>query len=211
MDWLQSGSDSKIMWMYGRAGAGKSVIAQSIADLCSAKQFLAASFFWFQTARGRNDETRVIITLAHQLVQVIPEICPLVEKAIEEDSLLLSRPLEKQLEELIIKPLNKAVLKEDISFASHPRFIILDGLDECGTPSAQCRILRLLLSAVNDLKFPLCFLVASRPEKAIEEEFSGDLSLQTTFLSLDETYPSDTDIGVFLETKFKEITETDCR
>ncbi|KAF8954852.1 hypothetical protein BDZ97DRAFT_1741306 [Flammula alnicola] len=138
MDWLQSGSDSKIMWMYGRAGAGKSAIAQTIADLCSAKQLLAASFFWFRAAHGRNDETRVISTLAYQLVLEIPEIRRLVEKAIEEDSLLLSRPLEKQLEDLIIKPLNKMVLtkKNAISLPFRPRFIILDGLDECGTPSA---------------------------------------------------------------------------
>ena len=51
MNWTvgQVGWDGFIMWLYGPAGAGKSAIAQTIAELCHARHLLLASFFFSRT------------------------------------------------------------------------------------------------------------------------------------------------------------------
>jgi hypothetical protein len=72
-----------VLWMYGPAGAGKSAIAQSIAELCEA--FLAASFFFSRTASGRNDNSRFIATIVWQLIRAIPEISEIVLSALERE------------------------------------------------------------------------------------------------------------------------------
>ena len=47
MQWMQhiEGSE-RVLWLYGSAGAGKSAIAQSIADMCAKLNLLVASFFF---------------------------------------------------------------------------------------------------------------------------------------------------------------------
>jgi len=89
-----------------------------------------------------------------------------------------------------------------------PRLIILDGLDECGTTSAQTHILNALSLAVKHLHIPLCFLIASRPEQQIRQVFNdqnhglGSLSFS---IALDDAYQPDDDIRVFLQSTFDEI------
>jgi hypothetical protein len=47
MEWVRKkiDTDTFIMWLYGAAGAGKSAIAQTIAELCEEHKLLLASFF----------------------------------------------------------------------------------------------------------------------------------------------------------------------
>ena len=59
-------NEAQIMWMFGPAGAGKSAIAQSIADLCFQQGKLGASFFFSRNASGRDNEMQFISTLVHQ-------------------------------------------------------------------------------------------------------------------------------------------------
>ena len=44
--WVEAGSKGRsILWVHGRAGAGKSAIAQTVAETCAGRDELAASFF----------------------------------------------------------------------------------------------------------------------------------------------------------------------
>ncbi|KAF9059733.1 hypothetical protein BDP27DRAFT_1430935 [Rhodocollybia butyracea] len=42
-------NDSSICWLYGPAGAGKSAIAQTLAEACTRNGILAGSFFFWRT------------------------------------------------------------------------------------------------------------------------------------------------------------------
>ena len=196
------------MWLYGPAGAGKSAIAQSIAELCYNANLLAASFFFSRTAVGRNDESRLIPTLVYQLCVSMPPIRKYVEDIIQEDPLILSRSLEAQIRSLIIDPLRRALLdeKDAISLRSGPKLIIIDGLDECGTSKVQRYILSVLTTAVQKIPLPISFLIASRPEQTIRDAFhTGPLCSMTRRLALDDSYRPDDDIKLFLQSKFDEI------
>ena len=197
------------LWIHGPAGAGKSAIAQSIAERCHEAKILAASFFFSRTAEGRNDESRLIPTIVYQLCLSIPAIRTYVEDALEQDPLILSRSLEAQLHGLIVEPLNHAFQSNKRGGRSpRPvrRLIIIDGLDECGNGEVQRYILTVLAGAVKQLPFPILFLVASRPEQEIRVIFNSPLLAPTTTrLALDDSYPPDNDIEVFLKSKFRDI------
>src|SRR5882762_9618975 len=51
-------NEFQIMWMFGPAGAGKTAIAQSIADMYFQSGKLAASFFFSRNTSGRDNEAR---------------------------------------------------------------------------------------------------------------------------------------------------------
>ncbi|KAF8798299.1 hypothetical protein BYT27DRAFT_7123300, partial [Phlegmacium glaucopus] len=209
MNWVQrlEGEERRcyFMWLYGSAGAGKSAIAQTIAELCHELKLLAASFFFSRTAAGRSDHSRLIATLTYQLCLSIPEIRTHVEDAIEVDPNIFSLSLEDQLRKLIIEPLSHF---HDNPSQYHgriqPKFIIIDGLDECASAiDVQHYVLQIL---ADKLPIPMLFLVVSRPEPYIRGFFTTEpMESITTTLALDDSYLPDDDIKVFLEAKFDAI------
>ena len=210
MMWVDDpANETQILWMFGPAGAGKTAIAQSIAEMCFQQRKLAASFFFSRNASGRDNETRFISTLVYQIVRAIPEIQIAVNEALQDDRLLFSRSLHVQAQNLIIKPLNDLFLisSSNIRFRnSLPRLIIVDGLDECGQAKNQRYILDVLSTVIRNLTYPLLFFVASRPQQVIRDSFIEEsMYLITTRLALDDTYKPDADIERFLRSKFHAI------
>jgi len=209
-DWVKDVNKVALfLWLYGPAGSGKSAIAQTIAELLEKAGLLAAAFFFSRNSAGRNDKTPLVATLVYQLVTSIPEIRVHVLEALKENPALFSRSIEAQVHALIVKPLNAVAHDRTLApiLLSRPRLIILDGLDECRTTSAQTQILNALSTAAKDLHTPLCFLIASRPEQDIRQSFNdhnglGSLSFS---IALDDTYRPDKDIEVFLRSTFEEI------
>jgi hypothetical protein len=209
-DWVKDVNKVALfLWLYGPAGAGKSAIAQTIAELLEKAGLLAASFFFSRNAPGRDDKTPLVATLVYQLIISIPEIRVHVLEALEVDPALLSRSIEAQIYALIVKPLNAVANDETLApiLLSRPRLIILDGLDECRTTSAQTHILNTLSTAVKDLHIPLWFLIASRPEHDIRQAFNDQQGLgsRSFSIALDDTYQPDDDICVFLQSTFNDI------
>jgi len=87
--------------------------------------------------------------------------------------------------------------------------VILDGLDECGDADAQRYILRVLLIAARVQDFQLIFLIASRSEQHLRDCFEDKaLGSLTTRLVLDHKYQPDSDIRIFLASKFHDIRGT---
>ena len=210
MDWVKHVNKVALfLWLYGPAGAGKSAIAQTIAELLEEAGLLAATFFFSRNAAGRNDKTPLVATLVYQLIISIPEIRARVLEAVEEDPALFSRSIEAQIQALIVKPLNAVANDETLAsiLLSRPRLIILDGLDECRTTSAQTHILNALSTSVKRLRIPLFFLIASRPEQDIRQSFNDQNSLGSLSFSiaLDNTYRPEDDIRAFLQSTFDEI------
>ena len=208
MDWIEDlDRQTRFLWLHGPAGAGKSAIEQTIAELCDKMKFLAASFFFSRSIGGRNEKTFLITTIVNQLIVSIPEIREHVGKALYNDPSLPTRSLEAQMDALVIKPLEAAASTGRVDFMNpRPKVIVLDGLDECGDPESQRYILKVLTSLVNKHSIPFSFIIASRPEQHIREAFDGKLlSSLTTRLVLDDKYRPDVDIRTFLQSKFQDI------
>jgi len=121
---------SKICWIHGPAGAGKSAIAQTVSETCSARGQLAASFFFSRSAPSRSHArwffTTIALQIAHSIQQMRQGIC----KAVEDDLQILHKQHSAQLKQLLILPLSPPLSSS--SAPKSPFLVIVDGLDECG-------------------------------------------------------------------------------
>ena len=211
MKWIKWEEDlnSFIMWVYGPAGAGKSAIAQTIAEMCEQEMILLASFFFSRNDPSRSNVNSLIATLAYQITLNLPDVQDAILSAIEHDPLIFSKSFAVQMETLIVAPLQPLVETGFFSDSSSRRLVIIDGLDECSDPKVQQNILQILASTQRQHRLPLVFLIASRPEQHISGTFdTGLLSSITSRLALDESYLPDKDIKLFLTDKFQEIKST---
>ncbi|KAF8805707.1 hypothetical protein BYT27DRAFT_7103972, partial [Phlegmacium glaucopus] len=191
----------------GSAGAGKSAIVQTIAEMCAKLGLLVASFFFSRLSQSRNNEKHLIASIAYQLAISIPATRTYVEAAVQSDPAVFDRSLDTQIETLIIQPLNNACAVLAV-MKKWPRLIVIDGLDECYGPLIQSSIIRVLSAALLRTPVPLILLVASRPEPYIRNAFNIlNKSQASRHIVLDESYEPDADIRVFLLSRFEEIKE----
>ncbi|KAF9260162.1 hypothetical protein L218DRAFT_1079538 [Marasmius fiardii PR-910] len=134
--WCEGPSkSSRVFWVYGAAGVGKSAIAQALSEKYIQSGQLAASFFF-----SRNDATRdkldpFIATIAHQLAistSLGPYIAPLINHTISSKSGILTKRWEIQFQTLIAEP---SVQVNPKSWSHLPQLVIVDGVDECVKPT----------------------------------------------------------------------------
>ncbi|PPQ85048.1 hypothetical protein CVT25_010270 [Psilocybe cyanescens] len=210
MDWIHglepAMQKALIMWLYGPAGAGKSAIAQSIAELCYEEGILIASYFFSRFDSTRNHPRSLIATIAYQASLCIPNIREHIKAAIDHDPLIFTRSLTVQMSTLVIQPLQDCISSDTPAPA---RVVIIDGLDECEDRKGQLEILATISNALEQHRLPFIFLIASRPEHDIRTAFGyGYLKDITMSVPLDDEYRPSDDIRVFLQDSFTEIKET---
>jgi len=202
-----------ILWLHAPAGAGKSAIAQSIAELCySAKPLsIAASFFFSRNVAERNTEKHLAATLAYQIAVSIPAARPFIENVVQQDPCIFSRSLEAQFTKLIAEPLVQATVM-DSPGSQWPTLILLDGLDECigndDGEEKQCAIIKAIYTSLTCFDISLQFLIASRPEPHIRNIFKQpDVFSISHYLELDDSFNPDQDIEIFFRDEFFRIRE----
>ncbi|KAF9472558.1 hypothetical protein BDN70DRAFT_818487, partial [Pholiota conissans] len=207
-DWtLQVVRDRKtwILWLNGAAGAGKSAIMQSIAELLLLRYSIVTvvSFFFSRNDATRNTIAPLVSTLAYQLIQQIPETSEFILSTIARNPLIFTQSLEFQLQRLIIQPLMSLLSSTEKSLV-----VIIDGLDECLNRDHQVNLIKAVGNICRGKDIPIVFIVASRREPQIQFEFNQDaVSLILETIPLDNSEASD-DIRRYLSAKFAEIKKT---
>jgi hypothetical protein len=108
-------------------------------------------------------------TLAWQLVDSVPETATYIAAAVRADPLLPTKSLEIQIDQLIVRPLEKAL------GGNRPKknVVVIDGIGECGNKRAQRHILKLIADNLVGRGVPLRFLISSRMEAHITKIFSA--------------------------------------
>lgn len=137
-----NGSES--VWISGPAGAGKTALAQTLAEMAHEQGFLGASFF-FSRPNARDDPKFLFTTLAYQLAVNLPEIRLSIEESILRDPALFRKSLAVQFQELILGPV--AHFLASAGPLVEPRIIIIDALDECSSGLSREEIVRLVTGA----------------------------------------------------------------
>ncbi|KAL4766965.1 hypothetical protein BDW60DRAFT_227241 [Aspergillus nidulans var. acristatus] len=160
-EWFESSQGKYIFWLNGMARTGKSTIARTVARSFSKKGRLGASFFFNKNNDGRANATQFITTIAKQLILYDQQLALGILSALNNDSEISAKTVEKQFEQLVLGPLRGRRLDESRSF-----LIVIDALDKCKDDHVQW-ILE-LLPKLRDVEFlPLEILVTSRPEVAV--------------------------------------------
>ncbi|KAJ3501031.1 hypothetical protein NLJ89_g9526 [Agrocybe chaxingu] len=211
VDWVEGriDTDALVFWLFGPAGAGKSAIARTLAELCEARGLLLASFFFFRSDPGRNTTKSLIASIAYCIALTIPPSRALIESAVETNPLIFQYSLDLQFMKLVIEPLRQLMDSNVFSQIPFPVLIIIDGLDECLAPRQQSNILATLTRCAYRSGLPFKLLVASRPEQGINFSFEKVRPRSMiTSLELDNDYYTREDIKTFLHDKFYEITQS---
>ncbi|KAI0658895.1 hypothetical protein C8Q70DRAFT_875350, partial [Cubamyces menziesii] len=200
-------SDQPILWLYALAGSGKSTIAWTIADRWKRDNLLGASFFCARDGQ-RSNVNCVFRTIAYQLALRFPEFQEQLTKILKTDPDLYSSTPTRQLERLIVEPL-QAVHRGAPSDTPFPACVavVIDALDECTDNNAVSTILKSLALYIDQLA-PLKFLITSRPEENIARGFLlQSLDENTHRLALNKIPEELTkrDITVFLRSRLAAI------
>jgi hypothetical protein len=209
MAWIKDGNpDPSMMVMHGPAGSGKSALAQSIAERCKLRRWLAAAFFFSRTAPGRNNGHTLIPTIVYQLMSSSPEVRSPIRRILRRDPTLFKKSIQTITEDLLIAPFFTFICMVlcwiTIKFnSSIPCLIVIDGLDECDDPEIQSHILRAAATATRRLPRPFRILIACRPEIHIMRTLKEPT---INFVPLDlSKHNANHDIQLFLSNKFEEL------
>lgn len=167
-DIMTSESDNNVLWLHGVAGSGKSTVCATVAEYFRSISRLGA-FLFFE--RGKSEPSTVIRTLAYMLASFDSSIANRVIAAFENDNSIARASAATQFEKLITEPLTDAA-----SAIQGPVFVVLDSLDECGTPESRRELMRLLSQEFPKLPSNFRFLITSRPEVDIMHALSTSKS-----------------------------------
>ena len=195
---------TKICWIHGPAGAGKSAIAQTVSETRSAQGQLAASFFFSRSAPSRSHArwffTTIVLQIAHSMPQMRQAIC----KAVEDDLQILHKQHSAQLQQLLILPLSSP---SPSSISNSPFLVIVDGLDECD--GDQSKLLLHILELAETRHLPLRFLIFSRPEPQICHFFHTVATSASTRISIYGDHQARKDVCLFLRSGFNTIHDSE--
>ncbi|KAJ7021795.1 hypothetical protein C8F04DRAFT_914700, partial [Mycena alexandri] len=155
---------SQVLWLYGRAGVGKSVIAQVLCNKLKANGRLGGSFFFKAGHTSLGNGAKLFPTIAYQLtlLERLPVVREHIILAVEQDPSVLSGPFADQLQKLIIEPCAQS--------SDRTLVILIDGLDQCEDENMQRGILRSVAN-ICSLNVPLRILISSRPDTHIGDAF----------------------------------------
>ncbi|KII83593.1 hypothetical protein PLICRDRAFT_67390, partial [Plicaturopsis crispa FD-325 SS-3] len=157
--WTQNPGNSRVYWLNGMAGIGKTAIAESVARKLRTQNMLGASFFCSRSNIDRRDVKRLFSTIAYMLAQAYPAFAHGVLQALKNDPDMVSYNFKQQFEELIVKPASQmqySTLKPII-------LVVIDAIDELDDGEAPECIFQLLCKYAPQLK-SLYFFITGRPE-----------------------------------------------
>ncbi|CAA7266418.1 unnamed protein product [Cyclocybe aegerita] len=202
--WIQDASpqSTRITWVSGSVGVGKTAVARTLAESLPQSGMLAASFMLDDKRYGEHP---VLSTIAYQIIMSTPDVQPHVLDALQADSSLLDKPPEVHFAKLVVEPFVMLSLIEKGQTSQWCRLVMIDGLDVSRHPT---RILRAICDAIAKLDGRFKFLILSRPGHDIKNFFEHDaqaLKLMPKHIALDDHPDANKDIRTFIEARFREI------
>ncbi|KAG2146299.1 hypothetical protein DEU56DRAFT_170275 [Suillus clintonianus] len=177
---LDDREKSRLIWLHGTAGVGKSAVAFTVAERMrglkvteqiqtNIEKRLAGTFFFSRKHTKRCTTGYFFATFIYQLAINFPSIRGDVIKAIHEDPALLDpdRSLQDQMEALFLRPLRRLRLR---LLDCAPLAFIVDALDECMSKTEAADLISALSQALHAPDLPVVhILLTSRSEAHIRE------------------------------------------
>ncbi|KAG8704636.1 hypothetical protein FRC08_002124, partial [Ceratobasidium sp. 394] len=187
---------SRLAWVRGLAGLGKSSIATSVCEGLDSRSALACSVFCKRDNPDLRDLRRVLMTIAYDLASQWEPYGAAVAAVLHEDLKLDSKFPTQLYDTLLKNPLQS--LDEAIR-PEHTLTVVVDALDEFGDVASR----KQLLECLRDLSQRRPWLkvaVTSRPEADIQAFFGSTNS--GWFVEYDvRKYDASDDIRSYVEDK----------
>ena len=203
MEWFADDSNEakKVLWVYGLAGTGKSVLSTTIAQITRRLHRLGAFFFFNRDMPQRNFAT-LIRTLAYQLAMFDARFGAAISRVVANNSNIIEMPLEFQFENLL-----SANALKYVEWSGGPIALIIDALDECGREADRKILLQVLSKGFSNLPSFIRIIVFSRPELDIQRALGSHLHLRP--YPLDINSETNEDVLAFIRHRLEEIRISD--
>ncbi|KAK1231259.1 hypothetical protein PQX77_005624 [Marasmius sp. AFHP31] len=206
-NWIEDGSvdKSRVHWVYGAAGVGKSAIAQALSEKYTRTGQLAAAFFFSRNDVSRDKLDPFIATITGQLVTsriLEPLLAPLITHTLRSTPEIWEKQWEKQFEAMIKEPCAQVNPRR---WAQLPRLVIIDGVDECIDVESQKRLLKVIKASTATM--PLDFLIFSRPEPHITRIFCREAFIPAPRIMSLADFAVRDDIEKYLRQEFDRLRE----
>ncbi|KAF9541836.1 WD40 repeat-like protein [Agrocybe pediades] len=159
-EWVQDAQGSKVFWMNGMAGTGKTTILYSFCEWLEDDNRLAGNFFCSRASTACRDLNNIVRSIAYQLAHYSPAFCSQLCKILKEKPNAHVLNVGEQFKWVVAMPLENS--KDAIPDGA---VIVIDALDECDNVSATALFLKVLMQ--YSTRLPIKFMVASRPEPVI--------------------------------------------
>ncbi|KAF8816507.1 WD40 repeat-like protein [Phlegmacium glaucopus] len=166
--WASDDTTTKVYWLNGMAGTGKTTIAYSFSEILREKNSLGGTFFSSHLRVDTSDVHCIIPTVSLQLAQYLPSLSHLILDVVKTDPSpdCTSWRISKQFLNFIVRPLTAY---KDSTRGGVVPVIVLDALDECSDQSLVAELLSVILKHSKSL--PVKFFITSRPEIVLKETF----------------------------------------
>ena len=155
-DWANTEGYPNVFLLIGAAGTGKSTLATTVAGEYQRRRQLGCHMFFI---RERSHPGTVFQTIAYSLAVYNQTIAETLVEQLKDSGDLDPSNLQTKFEILLRGPLS-AVAADVRS----PVLIVLDALDECGTPETRQSLMNILNNDLPTLPSNYRFLVTARPE-----------------------------------------------
>ncbi|KAF8803111.1 WD40 repeat-like protein [Phlegmacium glaucopus] len=198
--WATDPTDTKIYWLNGAAGTGKTTIDYTFCQLLDRNGMLGATFFCSRSDDDSRNVKRIFPTLAYELARRFPSVSRALVDILRRDPDAGYRSLNLQFSNLIASPLQAA--SEDL--AQRSIVIIIDALDECADQEVVYQMLSIIL--LQSPLLPVKFFISSRPERMIRRTFNPASTTYSVFL-LHEANFVDEDIKLYIRDRLGSIAE----
>ncbi|KAK6334975.1 hypothetical protein TWF718_010416 [Orbilia javanica] len=202
--WIAEPKETRIFWLCGMAGTGKSTISRTLARTLSENGQLGASFFFKRGKAHRGDASRFFSTLAMDLKAIIPLLGPHISEAVANDPNVCQKALSEQFQKLLLGPLSK-VQQTDVPDPKKALVLVIDALDECGDGEIVGRLID-FLGRLAEVDLNIRIFITSRPEAPIKAGFNDlkDIHKDISLHDIQESTIRD-DILAFIRSEFDKI------
>ena len=167
--WANDETTTKVYWLNGMAGTGKTTIAYSFSEILDEHDSLGGTFFCSHLRVDTSDVHCIIPTISLQLAHYFPSLSHHIMEAVKDHPDCSSWRISKQFLNLMVKPLTTFYRDTSLRGVLVVPVVVLDALDECSDQSLVAELLSVILKHSQSL--PVKFFITSRPEVVLKETF----------------------------------------
>ena len=171
-------SRTKVYWLVGMAGTGKTTILHTLCEILDGKNMLGGSFFCSRGSENARNARLIVPTIAHSLASTSPCIKSEIVKVIERDP-KLAEPTYIKLVDQFNKLIHDPIKVWERNVVKTYKIIVIDAVDECTDLQLVSSLIRLILESASAI--PLKVFIGSRDEPLIRCAFTSLPRLQTAF------------------------------
>ena len=210
VDWISNtdATATRIFWLHGQAGRGKSAIAHTIALQAQNLHMLGACFCFNRVRQHEGLHMKLFPTIARDLADRDLRLRPLLAQVIAHNhSLGGTEDIAEQWEKFISEPLSE--LQGQLQGPSTGNIVIvIDALDESGGDTSRAIVLRILSTQSAKLPENIRILLTSRPLVDVEKVLLRARSVRVMSLDAIDVDLTTRDIYLYVSTQLRELDGT---